>query len=364
MTNNTNAIMKDRLSRVIKGMQAMELDQILVTATDSIFYLTGLWIAPGERMLALKVDSSGGMHLYVNHMLTPGEMPEGCKAVYFDDADDALGILAGDISRGQLGIDKYWPSRFTLGLQEKRSDVKLVLGSAPVDDARMIKDAAELDAMRKASRLNDQVVGAIKHTLIEGEREIDVARRFEQMGIDAGARCPSFTPLICFGKNAAEPHHGTDATHLEKGMPVILDLGLDVDHYMSDMTRTVFFGSVTDEEKKVYEIVLAANLAAKSVARPGIPMRDIDRAARKVIEDAGYGQYFIHRTGHGIGLAVHEPPDASAVSDIIARPGMVFSIEPGIYLPNKFGVRIEDLIAITQDGYECLNELDRTLEVV
>ena len=134
--------------------------------------------------------------------------------------------------------------------------------------------------------------------------------------------------------------------------------------YCSDMTRTVFFGSADDEQKKVYDIVRRANEAGRAVVRPGVPMCEFDRAARKVIEDAGYGKYFIHRTGHGIGLEVHEHPDNSATSQIIAKPGMCFSVEPGIYLPGKFGVRIEDLVVVTEDGVETLNAMDHDLRIL
>ena len=148
---------------------------------------------------------------------------------------------------------------------------------------------------------------------------------------------------------------------LKEGDAVILDVGLTWQSYCSDMTRTVFLGKATDEQKRVYDLVRAANAAGRAAVRPGVAMRDIDWAARKVIEDAGYGPYFIHRTGHGIGLEVHEYPDVSASSDAVAKPGMIFSVEPGIYLPGKFGVRVEDLVAVTEDGCETLNKTSREL---
>ena len=145
---------------------------------------------------------------------------------------------------------------------------------------------------------------------------------------------------------------------------MILDVGLNLNHAMSDMTRTVFLGRATDEQRRVYDLVLRANEVGRRAARPGIPLSDIDRAARSVIEQAGYGARFIHRTGHGIGLSVHEPPDVSSANGLICRPGMVFSIEPGVYLPGAFGVRVEDLVAVTQDGAETLNALDRELKII
>ena len=166
------------------------------------------------------------------------------------------------------------------------------------------------------------------------------------------------------GQAARNPHHATGHTRLQTGDAVILDVGLNVNHAPSDITRTVFFGSATDEQKKVYDIVRRANAAGKAAVRPGVKLSDIDRAARGVIEQAGYGPYFLHRTGHGLGLEVHEPPDVSTASAAIAKPGMVFSVEPGVYLAGKFGVRVEDLVLVTDDGCEVLNELDRDFMIV
>jgi Xaa-Pro dipeptidase len=351
-----------RLGRVVAGMDKMGLAQALVTSTESIYYLTGLWIAPGERLLALLIGRDG-CTLFVNRMFATPAV-EGLKLVEFDDADDSVAHLAEAIAPGKLGIDKNWPSRFLLSLMKKRPDVRPVTGSAPVDEARMLKDAEEIAMLKNSSRMNDRVVGMLRKSLVEGETELDVARRYSDLAAREGALGPSFAPLICFGAGCAEPHHTTGLARLKKGDAVILDLGLDYNHAMSDMTRTVFFGSATDEEKRVYEIVRAANAAAKAAVRPGVMLADIDRAARSLIEKAGYGPNFLHRTGHGLGLEVHEPPDVSATSPYAAQPGMVFSIEPGIYLPGKFGVRVEDLVLVTEDGCEVLNQLDRDFMIV
>ena len=207
-----------------------------------------------------------------------------------------------------------------------------------------------------SSRMNVAACARIAAALREGCTEKEIQSLYNQVALELGSPGPSFTPLICFGKNGAEPHHDSDATPLAPGDTVIMDVGLIWKHYCSDMTRTVHFGDATDEQKRVLDIVTAANRAGIAACRPGVKLRDVDRAARKVIEDAGYGPFFNHRTGHGIGLDVHEFPDCSAISDIVARPGMVFSIEPGIYLPGRFGVRVEDLVAITEDGCEVLTE--------
>lgn len=353
---------QSRIDRVAANMVREGLEQIIVSAPASVFYLTGAWVAPGERMLALLVKSDGSLTLYANRLFAlKGNVD--VPLVEFDDIDDCVAVLAQGVAAGKIGIDKYWPSQFTIRLMQARPDVKPVLGSAPVDAARMCKDADELRLMRESSKLNDEVLRRTIESLREGMTEIEVAAIYEQNAKDVGASGCSFPALICFGANCAEPHHVSDNTKLKKGDSVILDVGLLWKDYCSDMTRTVFFGSASDEQEKVYELVKAANAAGRAAVRPGVPMKEFDRAARKVIEDAGYGEYFTHRTGHGIGLEVHEFPDNSSVSETIAQPGMIFSVEPGIYLPGRFGVRVEDLITVTEDGGETLNALDRTFTV-
>ena len=349
-----------RISRVIAHMEAMGLSCILVSAPYSVYYLTGRFIAPGERMLALMINTNGDVCLFANRLFA--QLPEpGMELIEFDDTDDPIACLAAHLPAGKVGIDKTWPSMFTIRLMEARRDITPVLGSEPVDEARLIKDRAEIALMQESSRMNDEALRRLIPTLAAGQTELEVCARYCDIARDLGASGPSFSPLVCFGAGCAEPHHDSDGTKLEMNSTVILDLGLAYKRYMSDMTRTVVMGKATDEMKKVYGLVKAANAAARAAAKPGVLMSDIDRAARKVIEDGGYGKYFIHRTGHGIGLEVHEPTDVSSANHIIARPGMAFSIEPGIYLPGKFGVRIEDLMILTEDGAVTLNALEREL---
>ena len=342
-----------RIQKVIDNMHAHGLSQILVTSPANVFYLTGVWCEPFERMLALHLTDRGDMKLYANRMFALQGLTD-VPMVEYEDTDDCVAVLAPDVLPGKLGIDKTWPSHFTLRLMEQRGDIRPVVGSAPIDDARMIKDAEEIELMRVSSQKNVIDCARIGEALREGVTEKEIQALYNQIAEELGASGPSFTPLICFGPNGAEPHHDSDKTRLKQGDTVIMDVGLLWKHYCSDMTRTVHFGAVSDEQKRVHDIVTAANRAGIAACRPGVKMKDIDRAARKVIEDAGYGPFFTHRTGHGIGLDEHEFPDCSAVSEIVTRPGMIFSIEPGIYLPGKFGVRVEDLVVITEDGCEVL----------
>ena len=342
-----------RIEKVIENMSACGLKQIIVSNTASVYYLTGVWCEPFERMLALLLKDTGEMTLFDNRMFALRGLTD-VPMIEYEDTDDCVAVLAPHVLPGKVGIDKTWPSHFTIRLMQQRPDVVPALGSQPLDDARLTKDAEELELMRISSRKNVEVCDRIARALHEGVTEKEIQALYIQIAQELGSPGPSFTPLICFGPNGAEPHHDSDGTKLAPGSTVIMDVGLLWRHYCSDMTRTVHFGAVTDEEKRVHEIVTAANRAGIAACRPGVKMKDIDRAARKVIEDAGYGPYFTHRTGHGIGLDEHEFPDCSSVSETVTRPGMIFSIEPGIYLPGKFGVRVEDLVAITEDGCEVL----------
>ncbi len=342
-----------RIEKVIENMRAHGLRQIIVTSPANVYYLTGVWCEPYERMLALLLKDDGSMTLYANRMFALQGQTD-VDMIEYEDTDDSIAVLAPALMPGKVGIDKTWHSHFTIRLMDARPDVAPALGSAPLDEARIIKDEEELELMRMSSRLNVRDCDRIEAALREGVTEKEIQSLYNEVALELGASGPSFTPLICFGPNGAEPHHDSDGTWLKPGDTVIMDVGLLWKHYCSDMTRTVHFGEVSDEQKRVRDIVTAANRAGIAAARPGVKMKDIDRAARKVIEDAGYGRYFTHRTGHGIGLDEHEFPDCSPVSEIVARPGMIFSVEPGIYLPGRFGVRVEDLVAITEDGCEVL----------
>ena len=354
----------NRVEKVIEGMQKMGLSQLLVSSPASVFYLTGRLIQPGERMLALLVKASGEVCLFANRLFAlKGNVD--VPLVEFDDTEDCVAVLADRLEDGRIGIDKFWPSQFTIRLMEQRAALRPVVGSAAVDGARLYKDAEEIRFMQESSKKNDETIEAVIAQLYAGMSEMDGADLYLREAALRGASGPSFDPLVCFGANCAEPHHSSDrVTKLCQGDAVIIDVGLVWQDYCSDMTRTVFLGQPTDEQKRVYELVQKANAAGRAAVHPGVPVSEVDRAARKVIEDGGYGPYFIHRTGHGIGLECHEYPDVSRTGNAICKPGMCFSVEPGIYLPGKFGVRVEDLVCVTEDGAITLNSVSRDLRII
>ena len=219
--------------------------------------------------------------------------------------------------------------------------------------------------MRVASRLNDGVMAKLVEAVSENHTELELKALLQKFYTEAGCEGFSFEPITAFAGNAADPHHSPDGSRGKFGDGVVLDIGGLKDDYCSDMTRTVFLGAVSDRQREIYDVVLEANRRGIAAAKPGNRMCDVDNAARGYITEMGFGKYFTHRTGHSIGLEVHEAGDVSAVNEAIIRPGQCFSVEPGIYIPEEnIGVRIEDLVLITEDGCEVLNHYPKELQVI
>ncbi|MCS7056928.1 MAG: Xaa-Pro peptidase family protein, partial [Thermoflexales bacterium] len=229
---------------------------------------------------------------------------------------------------------------------------------------RMVKDADEIAAMRRAVALSEAALAQTLREIREGMTERQVANLLMGHMLAGGAHGLPFTPLVQCGPNGANPHSTPSDRPLRRGDMVVIDFGLTVDDYSSDITRTIAIGEPDEQMREIYEVVKAANAAGRAAAMPGATGAVVDRAARSVIEAAGYGQYFTHRTGHGLGLEGHEPPYMVATDATPLRPGMTFTVEPGVYIPGKGGVRIEDDVLITEDGHQSLTSFTRELIVV
>lgn len=353
-----------RIDRIIKHMEKNSLEQILITSTSSLYYILGKWIEPGERLCALYINTNGEFHLFINELF-PIENIEGLHTHVFKDTDDSISLLSTVINKNKkIGIDKFWTAGFLMRLLDIMGNLELTNGSKIIDEIRVIKDKNEIDLMIKSSLINDKVISEFIKNFNAEKSEIDLCRDLLSYYEKQGAEDFSFSPLIAFGRNASEPHHSSDKTLVKAGDSIIFDIGGRKDYYCSDMTRTVFYKECSDKNREVYNIVLEANLNAISKIKPGVIFSDIDKAARSVIENYGYGEYFTHRTGHNIGIDVHEYPDVSSTNKDCVAEGMIFSIEPGIYLPNNTGVRIEDLVLVTRDGCEVLNKYKKDIQLV
>lgn len=353
----------ENLNRVLEAMKKESLPQLIVSDPMMIYYLIGLKIAPGERMLALYLHESGKVKLFVNDLFRQENCP--VELQYYNDIDDCVGILAESADKNlPIGIDKNWSAGFLLRLQAL-GFTKCVNSSFLIDAVRRVKTGAEQEKMRICSRLNDAVMERMVRTVSTPHTEKELDAIIRGLYKDVGCDDVSFQPILSFGVNAADPHHEPDDTAPKYGDCLVIDIGGIKEDYCSDMTRTVFLGEVSPRQAEIYEIVKEANRRGIAAAKPGARMRDVDNAARSYIESKGFGKYFTHRTGHSIGLEVHEAGDVSAVNDAAIVPGQVFSVEPGIYIPEeKIGVRIEDLVLITPDGCEVLNHYSKELTVV
>ncbi len=228
---------------------------------------------------------------------------------------------------------------------------------------RAVKDADELERIAAAGEAADACFLEILEVRFAGRKETEVAADLAAMLLDHGHSQVDFT-VVGSGPNGANPHHEAGDRTIQHGDMIVLDFGGLKDGYGSDTSRTVHVGEATDEEREVFEVVRRAQQAGFEAVRPGIACQEIDRAARRVITDAGYGEQFIHRTGHGIGLTTHEPPYMVEGETHQLEPGMCFSIEPGIYLAGRFGVRIEDIVTVTEDGGRRLNNTTHEMQIV
>lgn len=354
-----------RLQKILARLEEQNLTQMIICDPMAINYLTGRMIDPGERLYALYINVSGGHRIFINNLFT---VPEdlGVEKVRFSDTDDYLGLLSDCLVSGQaVGVDKNFPARFLLPVMERSGAGPFTVSSICVDEVRACKDEEERAVMRTASQINDQAMARFRQLIRPGVSELEVANQMLDIYRELGADGCSFSPLVAFGPNAAKGHHLPDDTVLKEGDCVLFDVGCEYKGYCSDMTRTFFYKTAPSEKhRQVYELVKQAGDAAKAMLKPGVPLCQVDAAARSVIEAAGYGPNFTHRLGHFIGQEVHEYGDVSSANQNVTQVGNVFSIEPGIYLDDEMGVRIEDLVLITEDGCEILNSYSRELTVV
>ena len=358
-----DALHEARVTTVLNNLATQGLTQALVCEPLSIKYLTDYYTQPYERFFALLV-STRGTTLFVNKLF-PSAAGAADTVVSFTDVDDPVPLVAAACDcAAPLGVDKALEARWLLPLMQMWVAPRFELGSFAVDNARSIKDQTEQELMREASRLNDEAMAWLASQVRPEASELSIAEGLLGEYRRLGSEGYSFSPIVSFGAHAADPHHEPDASLLQPGQMVLFDVGCLWQGYCSDMTRTFFTAKPTAHQLEVYYTVRRANEAAAAIVRPGVEFAEIDRTARSIIEDAGYGPYFTHRLGHQIGLSEHEPGDVSATHHEPVQPGQIFSIEPGIYLPNDVGVRIEDLCLVTEEGCEILNHYPHDVQVL
>ena len=359
-----------RLERAGRLAADRGLDALMVASGPDLLYLAGYDAPPLERLTALVVRADADPILLVPALERPraetAPVAGSIEIVSWPDGQDpyqTAGRLLGSGSDIKVGVSDGMWAVHVLGVQSAAPQANLVPASRILSPLRARKESGEIELLRRAGRGADEAFNRIVRESFQGHDEQEVARSLARLLEENGHDSVAFT-IVGAGPNGASPHHEPGDRGIRVGDSLVMDFGGRVGGYCSDITRTVSVGQPSEELREVHEIVRQAQEAAVLACGPGVPAEEVDRAARTVIEEAGYGEAFIHRTGHGIGLEEHEEPYIVAGNREGLAVGNCFSIEPGIYLTGRFGVRIEDIVAITEDGTVRLNHATRELLVV
>lgn len=361
--------MNERLQSLLLSMKDQGWDHVLVTDPKHVYYLTGFASDPHERFLGLLLSSTNDPVLIVPALdANAAEAASTVKnIVTHKDTDNPYLLLKEQIqgTAGTLALEKdqLTVSRYEQLRQHVNADRIEDVGLA-LRDLRIRKSAEEVKIIKNAVRLVEDVLTQGMARVKIGISELELVAELEYLMKKLGADAPSFATMVLSGPNTALPHGVPGARRIEAGDLLMFDLGVYAGGYASDITRTFAVGDLKPEAVNIYETVLAANLAGIQAVKPGVTYGSIDQAARKVIDDAGYGHAFVHRLGHGLGMDVHEYPSVHGLNQDILQPGAVFTIEPGIYLQGIGGVRIEDDVIVTGDGVEVLTSFPKELTVI
>ncbi|WP_418280374.1 aminopeptidase P family protein [Halorubrum sp. DTA98] len=357
-----------RRDRTADRLRALGADAAVCVPSRNLQYLTGIVEEPSERHFLFVVPADGDPCFLVPE-LSGAQVRETTSVAdvrTWGDGDDPIASVRElledrGVRDGRLLVDDTMWARFTHDLRAAAPDATWGLASEALAELRIRKDDTELAALRAAAAIADAVVEDLRELGADavGRTEAELAGWIDDRLADRGGDGVAFETIVAAGANGAKPHHHPSDRTVRAGDPVVLDFGTRVDGYPSDQTRTlVFDGEPSAGYERIHGVVRDAHAAAVDAVEPGTPVEAVDRAAREVIEDAGYGEAFVHRTGHGVGLDVHEEPYVVAGNDRDLEPGMVFSVEPGIYLDGEYGCRIEDLLVVTEDGSTRLNTTD------
>lgn len=341
------------------------VDALMLSVGADLPYFTGYEAMPLERLTMFVLTAGADPVMVVPQLEAPRVDTRGAFTLRpWGETEDPVAIvasIAGGAARVTLGGTTW--STFLLGLQAEMPQTDFTDASQLTRELRMRKEPAEIDFLRAAAAATDRVVVRLESTRFGGRRESEVAADVRRMTVEEGHEVSTFH-IVASGANAASPHHEPGEKVVEEGDTVVVDFGGRWHGYCSDTTRTFVVGEPSGEVAAAYEVLEASQAAARAAVRPGVTAESVDVAAREVIEAAGFGDRFIHRTGHGIGLEAHEHPYIVEGNDLLLEEGMTFSIEPGIYTAGQWGMRLEDIVACGTEGVDELNRSDRGLRVV
>ncbi|BBZ04569.1 dipeptidase [Mycolicibacterium chitae] len=359
-----------RLRAAAEAASAAGLAGLIITPGYDLRYLVGSRAQTFERLTALVVPVGREPTLVIPRLelasLKESAVHElGLAVKDWVDGQDPYDMVVDALGGDPVAtaVTDSMPALHLLPLTERLDDLP-VLATEVLRTLRMIKDPAEIEALRKAGAAIDRVHARVPHFLVPGRTEAEVAADIEKAIVAEGHSEAAFI-IVGSGPHGADPHHEHSDRELRAGDVVVVDIGGPYEPgYNSDSTRTYSLGEPSAEVAEQYSVLQTAQRVAVEAVRPGVTAEQVDAAARDVLVEAGLGEYFVHRTGHGIGLSVHEEPYIVAGNDLPLRPGMAFSVEPGIYFPGKWGARIEDIVVVTEDGAEALNQRPHELIVV
>ncbi|MEO8252613.1 MAG: Xaa-Pro peptidase family protein [Chloroflexota bacterium] len=356
-----NTVYADRLLGTIAEAAKRGIGALLVTPSADYEYLLGYRPPVLERLTCLILPVEGVPALVLPRLEEPlarnaiGDLADGIEIVPWDETDDPFSLVQARVPGAlRIGLqDQMW-SRFVLRLRALLDPAELVDASPAIGAVRRIKKPEELDRLRAAAESADEAMRRITSERLSGRSEAEVSRHIFELLLAAGHGGAEFA-IVGSGPNSASPHHEAGERVIEAGDAIVLDIGGTRAGYCSDTTRTAFVGEPPADFAALYEVLRLAQAAACAAVAPGVPARDVDRAARRIIEEAGYGEAFFHRTGHGIGMETHEEPYIVESNEEPLVAGNAFSVEPGIYIPDQWGARIEDIVVCTETGGERLN---------
>jgi Xaa-Pro aminopeptidase len=358
-----NPVIGKRLERLIGKLSELEADAFWVTDEINVHYLTGftgdsssLLVQPGRVVML-----SDGRYKEQIEEECPG-LTAAIRSPAERPHDFATKIL-GDCGAKRIAIEAEQMSVATYsGLSKRLGETEWIETSDVILKLRMIKDAAEIEILRSSVRINERALESVLAKLGPDWTEQEIAYELESTIRRLGATGFSFDPIVGAGPGGAKPHYQSGQELIGDHPTLLIDWGTSLGGYASDLTRSFHFGSPPSNFLSAYEAVLESQLAAIAAIRPGVSGSAVDAAARNVLQDAGLGEYFVHGLGHGVGLQIHESPRLSVVSEDVLQPGMVITVEPGVYFEGQFGIRIEDDVLVTEDGHEVLSHFAKGLD--
>lgn len=359
------------IDKLISIMNDEKLDAMFIAPSEDLEFLMGFSPHMDERFQGLFITNDSKL-FYIVPKLNREEVQDtiGDSGRVFDwgDGEGFLGVLSKAFEDYNL-IDKTigvnGTSRAVNMLDIKNTvNVDFKNGKPILEELRIIKSEDEIQKLREAARLADKVFEQLVKFIKPGILERDIKNKIEELFMEMGADSLSFEPIVASGPNSSKPHYNKDSRVIEEKDVIILDFGCKYKGLCSDMSRTVFVGDISEEEKKVYDIVYRANEASEKYVEVGVSAQSVDEVARNIIKEEGHGEHFLNRVGHGIGYSVHEAPYIKGGNERKLQKGMAFSIEPGIYISGKFGMRIEDIVVISEKGVEILNKAPKEVVVI